>query len=132
SAIRAATTSRRCISRCAGVASRSTRRTGCSAAERCRLCSNPQVRALDCARPPVPDCGSRQGLTPDRSTKMQARQDGPDHGKAVTMNLAQALEGEPALISATSLDPYGQLVKMLLPRAQAIAIYDRMGLPVWL
>ena len=35
SGIRAATTSRRCISRCAGVANRSTRRTGCSAAERC-------------------------------------------------------------------------------------------------
>jgi len=36
------------------------------------------------------------------------------------MNLAQALEGEPAPISATSLHRYGQLVKMLLPRAQAI------------
>jgi len=61
-----------------------------------------------------------------------SRQDGPDDRKEPTMNLAQALEGEPAPISATSLDPYGQLVKMLMPRAQAIAIYDRMGLPVWL
>ena len=33
---------------------------------------------------------------------------------------------------STSLDPYGQLVKMLLPRALCIAIYDRMGLPLWL
>ena len=29
------------------------------------------------------------------------------------------------------LDPYGQLVKMLLPRAQSIVIYDRMGVAVW-
>jgi len=48
------------------------------------------------------------------------------------MQLAVALDGAPAPIGATSLDPYGQLVKMLLPRAQSIAIYDRMGLPVWL
>jgi diguanylate cyclase (GGDEF)-like protein len=31
----------------------------------------------------------------------------------------------------TSLDPYGQLIKMLLPRALSIAIYDRAGLPLW-
>ena len=48
------------------------------------------------------------------------------------MQLAVALDGAPSPIGATSLDPYGQLVKMLLPRAQSIAIYDRMGLPVWL
>ena len=48
------------------------------------------------------------------------------------MHLAVALDDAPAPVSATSFDPYGQLVKMLLPRAQSIAIYDRMGLPVWL
>ena len=48
------------------------------------------------------------------------------------MQLAVALDGAPAPMGATSLDPYGQLVKMLLPRSQSIAIYDRMGLPVWL
>ena len=48
------------------------------------------------------------------------------------MQLAVALDGAPAPIGATTFDPYGQLVKMLLPRAQSIAIYDRMGLPVWL
>ena len=48
------------------------------------------------------------------------------------MQLAVALDEAPAPIGATTLDPYGQLVKMLLPRAQSIAIYDRMGLPVWL
>ncbi len=48
------------------------------------------------------------------------------------MQLAEALDGAPAPIGATTFDPYGQLVKMLLPRAQSIAIYDRMGLPVWL
>jgi len=48
------------------------------------------------------------------------------------MQLAEALDGAPAPIGTTTFDPYGQLVKMLLPRAQSIAIYDRMGLPVWL
>jgi len=33
---------------------------------------------------------------------------------------------------STSLDPYGQLVKMLMPRATTIAIYDRLGTPLWL
>lgn len=32
----------------------------------------------------------------------------------------------------TSLDPYGQLIKMLMPRAHCIAIHDRMGLPLWM
>lgn len=48
------------------------------------------------------------------------------------MQTTAALTDVPAPISATSLDPYGQLVKMLMPRAQSIAIYDRLGLPVWL
>ena len=33
---------------------------------------------------------------------------------------------------STSLDPYGQLVKMLMPRAHCIAIHDRMGMPLWM
>ncbi len=33
---------------------------------------------------------------------------------------------------STSLDPYGQLVKMLMPRATCIAIYDRTSTPLWL
>ena len=33
---------------------------------------------------------------------------------------------------STSLDPYGQLLKMLMPRALCIAIYDRKGMPLWL
>jgi diguanylate cyclase (GGDEF)-like protein len=33
---------------------------------------------------------------------------------------------------STSLDPYGQLVKMLMPRALCIAMYDRTGVPLWL
>ena len=33
---------------------------------------------------------------------------------------------------STSLDPYGQLVKMLMPRATCIAVYDRMSMPLWL
>jgi diguanylate cyclase (GGDEF)-like protein len=47
------------------------------------------------------------------------------------MQNAQALNDAPAPISGTSLDPYGQLVKMLLPRAQSIVIHDRMGVAVW-
>ena len=41
------------------------------------------------------------------------------------------LNDAPIPICATSLDPYGQLIKMILPRAQAIAIYDRLGIPLW-
>lgn len=58
--------------------------------------------------------------------------DGPAGPKDTAMQTAEALADVPAPMSATSLDPYGQLVKMLMPRAQSIVIYDRMGLPVWL
>jgi diguanylate cyclase (GGDEF)-like protein len=34
-------------------------------------------------------------------------------------------------VSATSLDPYGQLIKLLMPRALTIAIFDRHGMPLW-
>jgi diguanylate cyclase (GGDEF)-like protein len=33
---------------------------------------------------------------------------------------------------STSFDPYGQLLQMLLPRAHAIAIYDSLGVAVWM
>ncbi len=48
------------------------------------------------------------------------------------MQSLEALNDALAPLNAASLDPYGQLIKMLMPRAQSIAIYDRMGLPVWL
>jgi len=48
------------------------------------------------------------------------------------MQLAEAIDGDPVAVAATSFDPYGQIVKMLMPRALSIAIYDRMGLPIWL
>jgi len=32
----------------------------------------------------------------------------------------------------TSLDPYGQLIKMLMPRALSIGVYDRDAHPLWL
>jgi diguanylate cyclase (GGDEF)-like protein len=48
------------------------------------------------------------------------------------MQLAVSMDDAPAPVEGTSFDPYGQIVKMLMPRAQAIAIYDRMGLPLWL
>ncbi len=43
----------------------------------------------------------------------------------------QLLDDAPAPMNGTSLDPYGQLFKMLLPRAQAIAIFDRLGTTLW-
>jgi diguanylate cyclase (GGDEF)-like protein len=49
--------------------------------------------------------------------------------------MAAMLEPENAIEAqalSTSLDPYGQLLKMLMPRALCIAIYDRMGMPLWL
>ena len=36
-----------------------------------------------------------------------------------------------ALIDSTSLNPYGQLFKMLLPRALNIAVHDRSGVLLW-
>jgi diguanylate cyclase (GGDEF)-like protein len=36
-----------------------------------------------------------------------------------------------AQVFSTSLDPYGQLIKMLMPRAISIGIFDREGLPLW-
>ena len=33
---------------------------------------------------------------------------------------------------STSLDPYGQLVRVLMPRASYVAIYDRLSTPLWL
>src|SRR6187401_2005192 len=48
------------------------------------------------------------------------------------MQTAAALGDAPASIGSTSLDPYGQLIRMLMPRAHSIAIYDQMGVPVWL
>jgi diguanylate cyclase (GGDEF)-like protein len=33
---------------------------------------------------------------------------------------------------STSLDPYGQLLQMLMPRAHAIAIHDALGVTVWI
>lgn len=38
---------------------------------------------------------------------------------------------EAASIDATSMNPYGQLLKMLLPRALNIAIHDRSGVLLW-
>jgi len=48
------------------------------------------------------------------------------------MQFAEVMDHGPTPVTTTSLDPYGQIVKMLLPRAQSIAVYDRMGLPIWL
>jgi diguanylate cyclase (GGDEF)-like protein len=33
---------------------------------------------------------------------------------------------------STSLDPYGQLLKMLMPRAHCITIHDARGMPLWM
>ncbi len=37
-----------------------------------------------------------------------------------------------APVLPTSLDPYGQLIKMIMPRAVGVAIYDRAGMPLWI
>jgi diguanylate cyclase (GGDEF)-like protein len=44
---------------------------------------------------------------------------------------AEVLADTPAPLNGTSLDPYGQLLKMLLPRAHVIVVYDRLGVTVW-
>ncbi|MDH5273328.1 MAG: EAL domain-containing protein [Gammaproteobacteria bacterium] len=37
----------------------------------------------------------------------------------------------PEPLNGTTLDPYGQLLKMLLPRAHSIVVYDGFGVPIW-
>ena len=37
----------------------------------------------------------------------------------------------PGPLGATTLDPYGQLIKMLVPTAQSVAVYDPMGAAIW-
>jgi diguanylate cyclase (GGDEF)-like protein len=49
-----------------------------------------------------------------------------------TMAIAVALTPADNQAPQTTLDPYGQLIKMLMPRALGIAIYDHMGVPLWL
>src|SRR5689334_8849433 len=40
--------------------------------------------------------------------------------------------GAEAHVASTSLDPYGQLIKMLLPRALSIGIHDGTGMTLWM
>jgi diguanylate cyclase (GGDEF)-like protein len=56
------------------------------------------------------------------------------HGKGRTQMAAIApiLVDTPSSAGSTSFDPYGQLLQMLLPRAHAIAIYDSLGVAVWM
>ena len=44
---------------------------------------------------------------------------------------AETLSDAPEPLNGTSLDPYGQLLKMLLPRAHSIVVYDCFGVPAW-
>jgi hypothetical protein len=49
------------------------------------------------------------------------------------MAITVADEGTVAATAfSTNLDPYGQLVRVLMPRASYIAIHDRLATPVWL
>jgi diguanylate cyclase (GGDEF)-like protein len=46
-------------------------------------------------------------------------------------SMAAVMTDAPAPLDGTSFDPYGQLLKMLLPRSNSIVIYDRLGVSVW-
>lgn len=54
----------------------------------------------------------------------------PDH-LAMTSSAADD-ETVEATAFSTSLDPYGQLIRVLMPRASYIAIFDRLSTPLWL
>lgn len=54
----------------------------------------------------------------------------PDH-LAMTTRPADDDTVEATAFS-TSLDPYGQLIRVLMPRASYIAIFDRLSTPLWL
>jgi diguanylate cyclase (GGDEF)-like protein len=43
-----------------------------------------------------------------------------------------SLDTVTASVLPTSLDPYGQLIKMIMPRAIGVAIYDRDGMALWI
>jgi diguanylate cyclase (GGDEF)-like protein len=56
-------------------------------------------------------------------------------GRWQAIPMAAAFDDDDTLESqalTTSLDPYGQLIKMLMPRALCIVLYDADGLPLWL
>jgi len=42
------------------------------------------------------------------------------------------IDASTAQVLPTSLDPYGQLIKMIMPRAIGVGIYDRQGMPLWI
>jgi diguanylate cyclase (GGDEF)-like protein len=46
-------------------------------------------------------------------------------------SFAEAPQPSTGSVEGASLDPYGQLIRMLLPRAQSIVVYDRMGQALW-
>lgn len=60
----------------------------------------------------------------------EAQVDAPDH-PAMTTSAADD-ETIEATAFSTSLDPYGQLIRVLMPRASCIAIFDRLSTPLWL
>ncbi len=47
------------------------------------------------------------------------------------MSNSDSMDTVTAQVLSTSLDPYGQLIKMLMPRASSIGIFDRDGLSLW-
>src|SRR5215831_5382361 len=49
----------------------------------------------------------------------------------ISMSNSVSIDTATAQVLSTSLDPYGQLIKMLMPRAISIGIFDREGLPLW-
>src|SRR5262245_53986592 len=47
-------------------------------------------------------------------------------------SLESTIDTVTAPVLPTSLDPYGQLIKVLMPRAVGIAIFDREGMAMWI
>jgi len=47
------------------------------------------------------------------------------------MSNSVSIDTATAQVLSTSMDPYGQLIKMLMPRAISIGVFDRDGLPLW-
>jgi diguanylate cyclase (GGDEF)-like protein len=48
------------------------------------------------------------------------------------MSHSVSIDTVTADVSSTSLDAYGQLIKLLMPRALTIVIYDRHAVPLWM
>src|SRR5262245_53746698 len=65
------------------------------------------------------------------NSRFSKQRSGPTLANSPSMSTEPPIAST-APVMPTTLDPYGQLIKMIMPRAIGIGIYDRDGLPLWI